>query len=97
MLARPATTLYVRYKKQKYNTLIIIRQNTTTMAKITKEDALNYHAGKRPGKIEVVPTKPYFTQTDLSLALRVLLNPVSRLRRIPTMHINIPIRAILLL
>ena len=39
-----------------------------TMAKITKEDALNYHAGKRPGKIEVVPTKPYYTQTDLSLA-----------------------------
>ena len=38
------------------------------MAKITKEDALNYHAGKRPGKIEVVPTKPHFTQTDLSLA-----------------------------
>ena len=38
------------------------------MAKITKEDALNYHAGRRPGKIEVVPTKPYFTQTDLSLA-----------------------------
>ena len=38
------------------------------MAKITKEDALNYHAGNRPGKIEVVPTKPYFTQTDLSLA-----------------------------
>ncbi len=38
------------------------------MAKITKEDALNYHEGKRPGKIEVVPTKPYFTQTDLSLA-----------------------------
>ena len=38
------------------------------MAKITKEDALNYHAGKRPGKIEVVPTKPYCTQTDLSLA-----------------------------
>ena len=38
------------------------------MAKITKEDALDYHAGRRPGKIEVVPTKPYFTQTDLSLA-----------------------------
>ncbi len=38
------------------------------MAKITKEDALNYHEGRRPGKIEVVPTKPYFTQTDLSLA-----------------------------
>lgn len=38
------------------------------MAKISKEDALNYHAGKRPGKIEVVPTKPYFTQNDLTLA-----------------------------
>ena len=38
------------------------------MAKITKEEALKYHAGKRPGKIEVVPTKPYFTQMDLSLA-----------------------------
>ena len=38
------------------------------MTKITKEEALKYHAGKRPGKIEVVPTKPYFTQTDLSLA-----------------------------
>lgn len=38
------------------------------MAKITKEDALRYHEGKRPGKIEVVPTKPYFTQNDLSLA-----------------------------
>ena len=38
------------------------------MTKITKEEALKYHAGKRPGKIEVVPTKPYFTQMDLSLA-----------------------------
>ena len=38
------------------------------MAKVTKEDALRYHEGKRPGKIEVIPTKPYFTQTDLSLA-----------------------------
>ena len=38
------------------------------MAKITKEDALRYHAEGKPGKIEVVPTKPYSTQTDLSLA-----------------------------
>ena len=38
------------------------------MAKITKEMALRYHAEGRPGKIEVVPTKPYSTQTDLSLA-----------------------------
>ncbi len=38
------------------------------MAKITKEAALLYHSQGRPGKIEVVPTKPYSTQTDLSLA-----------------------------
>ncbi len=38
------------------------------MVKITKEAALEYHASGRPGKIEVKPTKPYHTQTDLSLA-----------------------------
>ena len=38
------------------------------MAKITKEAALLYHSMGKPGKIEVVPTKPYSTQTDLSLA-----------------------------
>ena len=38
------------------------------MDKITREDALNYHEEGRPGKIEIVPTKPYSTQRDLSLA-----------------------------
>ena len=38
------------------------------MAKITKEAALLYHSQGKPGKIEVVPTKPYQTQRDLSLA-----------------------------
>ena len=38
------------------------------MAKITKEETLRYHAEGKPGKIEVVPTKPYSTQMDLSLA-----------------------------
>jgi malate dehydrogenase (oxaloacetate-decarboxylating)(NADP+) len=38
------------------------------MAKIKKQDALDYHSVGRPGKIEVVPTKPYNTQRDLSLA-----------------------------
>ena len=38
------------------------------MVKITKEAALLYHCQGKPGKIEVVPTKPYRTQTDLSLA-----------------------------
>ena len=38
------------------------------MARFTKEDALNYHSEGRPGKIEVIPTKPHSTQLDLSLA-----------------------------
>ncbi|MCI5776276.1 MAG: NADP-dependent malic enzyme, partial [Bacteroidales bacterium] len=38
------------------------------MPKINKEDALRYHAEGRPGKIEVIPTKPYSSQRDLSLA-----------------------------
>ncbi|MCB9779053.1 MAG: phosphate acetyltransferase [Alphaproteobacteria bacterium] len=33
-----------------------------------KQDALDYHSGGRPGKLEVVPTKPLLTQRDLSLA-----------------------------
>lgn len=37
-------------------------------AKSKKEEALLYHSEGRPGKIEVVPTKPYSTQKDLSLA-----------------------------
>jgi malate dehydrogenase (oxaloacetate-decarboxylating)(NADP+) len=35
---------------------------------ITKKEALEYHLGSRPGKIEVIPTKPCRTQRDLSLA-----------------------------
>ena len=38
------------------------------MTKITKEAALLYHSQGKPGKIEVIPTKPYQTQRDLSLA-----------------------------
>src|SRR5690554_3083733 len=33
-----------------------------------REDALDYHSQGRPGKIEVLPTKPYNSQHDLSLA-----------------------------
>jgi malate dehydrogenase (oxaloacetate-decarboxylating)(NADP+) len=48
------------------------------------DEALEYHAGGRPGKIEVVPSKPTATQRDLSLAytpgvaipcLRIAANP----------------------
>ena len=36
--------------------------------KSLKKEALDYHSSGRKGKIEVVPTKPYTTQRDLSLA-----------------------------
>ncbi|MBL8921952.1 MAG: NADP-dependent malic enzyme [Myxococcaceae bacterium] len=36
--------------------------------KVRKDDALEYHSQGRPGKIEVVPTKPTATARDLSLA-----------------------------
>ena len=36
--------------------------------KILKRDALDYHSSGRKGKIEVIPTKPYSSQRDLSLA-----------------------------
>jgi malate dehydrogenase (oxaloacetate-decarboxylating)(NADP+) len=35
---------------------------------ITDQDALDFHSQGRPGKLEVVPTKPMSTQRDLSLA-----------------------------
>ncbi len=38
------------------------------MPKVTKEDALFYHSRGRHGKVEVIPTKHYDTQLDLSLA-----------------------------
>ena len=39
------------------------------MAKITREDALEYHRlGGKPGKVAIVPTKPMATQRDLGLA-----------------------------
>jgi len=38
------------------------------MAKQRKQDALDYHSQGKPGKIEVIPTKPHSTQRDLSLA-----------------------------
>ena len=60
------------------------------MVKITKEAALLYHSMGKPGKIEVVPTKPYTTQTDLSLAYSPgvaapnLASKSRRIRKMPT-------------
>lgn len=38
------------------------------MSKVKIEDALHYHSRDRHGKVEVIPTKPYSTQDDLTLA-----------------------------
>lgn len=38
------------------------------MSKVKKQEALDYHSNGRPGKIEVIPSKPYASQRDLSLA-----------------------------
>jgi len=38
------------------------------MDEYRKKEALDYHANGKPGKIEVIPTKPTSTQRDLSLA-----------------------------
>lgn len=38
------------------------------MPNVNKENALQYHSTGRKGKVEVIPTKPYSTQFDLSLA-----------------------------
>ena len=38
------------------------------ISKVTKEMALEYHEEGKPGKIEIVPTKPYSSQHDLALA-----------------------------
>ena len=38
------------------------------MALFTKEESLAYHEEPRPGKLEVLPVKPCFTQKDLSMA-----------------------------
>ena len=56
------------------------------MVKITKEAALAYHESVRPGKIEVKPTKPYRTQTDIPL---VLHSHAWRFRKILMMYTSI--------
>ena len=68
------------------------------MVKITKEAALSYHETGRPGKIEVKPTKPYHTQTDLSLAYSPAWHShVLRSSRTQTMHTSILTRVTWLL
>lgn len=56
----------------KVNLCRFVALNLTHRSKMSninrKKEALDYHAMGRPGKIAVVPTKPYNSQRDLSLA-----------------------------
>lgn len=57
------------YTTQTIQTFIIFAlHKISVMPEYKKQTALDYHAQGRPGKIEVIPTKPYSTQRDLSLA-----------------------------
>ena len=40
----------------------------TPQGQVTDDEALRFHAAGRPGKLQVVPTKPLASQRDLSLA-----------------------------
>lgn len=46
----------------------LISTENMTQVKFKKQEALDYHSQGRKGKIEVIPTKPYASQRDLSLA-----------------------------
>ena len=43
-------------------------EGSNTRFSITDQEALQFHSRGRPGKLEIVPTKPMATQRDLSLA-----------------------------
>ena len=38
------------------------------LSRLTDQDALDFHAHGKPGKIKITPSKPLTTQRDLSLA-----------------------------
>src|SRR5262245_46194737 len=44
------------------------RGSKAAQARFTEQEALQFHAQGKPGKLEITPTKPLATQRDLSLA-----------------------------
>lgn len=59
-----------------------------------RREALVYHAKPKPGKIEVIPTKKYSTQRDLSLAYSPgVAIPCLEIQKNKKMFINIPLKA----
>ena len=67
------------------------------MSENLKEEALRYHKEGKPGKIEVIPTKPYSTQRDLSMAYTPgVAQPCLEIEKIPNVHTTIRRKVILL-
>lgn len=53
---------------------------------VTDQEALEFHARGRPGKLEIIPTKPMATQRDLSLAYSPgVAVPVHRIHEDPNL------------
>ena len=56
--------------------------------KYTEAEALEFHSRGRPGKIEIIATKPMATQRDLALAyspgVAVPVRAIAKIRRSPT-------------
>ncbi len=49
-------------------TIFAAQDSIHTMSSIRRKEALDYHSRGRRGKVEVIPSKPYSSQRDLSLA-----------------------------
>jgi malate dehydrogenase (oxaloacetate-decarboxylating)(NADP+) len=47
---------------------MVLEKKSAARPTFTDEEALQFHQGGKPGKIEITPTKPMATQRDLSLA-----------------------------
>ena len=65
--------LRIALQRDRFEIVIAVRRQIhivtgVCVKPISKEEALDYHFGARPGKIEIKPTKACVTQRDLSLA-----------------------------
>ena len=59
-----------------------------------RREALNYHSKPQPGKIKVVPTKPYATQRDLALAYSPgVAEPCLAIETVSYTHLTLPTKA----
>ena len=64
------------------------KSSKAAQARFTDQEALQFHAQGKPGKLEITPTKPLTTQRDLSLAyspgVAVPVRAIAQIRQPPT-------------